>query len=59
MAAADDHAYLIVGELNKLRWHIEVKENNKNVTHRPIIYNVLSDDKEYAGKKNANTLMCV
>jgi len=56
---ASDNAYLIVGELNKKRRHIEVKENNKNVAHGPIIHYVLSNNNMLEGKQKPDTLASV
>jgi len=52
LGKASDNAYLIIGELNKIRRHIEVKENNKNVAHGPFICYVLSYDNKLDGKLN-------
>jgi len=55
LGKASDNAYLIVGELNKKRRHIEVKENNKNIAHGPFIHYVLSDDSKFDGKQKTET----
>jgi len=52
LGKALDIAYLMVGELNKKRRLIEVKENNKNVAHGPFICYVLSNDNKLDGKQN-------
>ena len=59
LGKALDNAYLIVGELNKRRRHIEVKENNKNIAHGPFIHYVLSYDSKFNGKQNTETLASV
>jgi len=59
LGKALDNAYLIVGELNKRRRHIEVKENNKNIAHGPFIHYVLSDDGKLDGKPNTETFAAV
>ncbi len=59
MGKASDNAYHIVGELNKKRRHIEVKENNKNVAHGPFVHYVLSDDSKLDGKQKTEALASV
>jgi len=59
LGKASDNAYLIVGELNKKRIHIEVKENNKSIAHGPIINYVLSNDNKFKGKQKTETLVSV
>ena len=49
LGKASDNAYLVVGELNKKRRHIEVKENNKNIAHGPFVHYIISDDSKLSG----------